>query len=267
MRFGCQTYTWQMSLDKYAGRVDHVLRVVSQAGFAGLEAEVCMLGRFYDEPAALTKLLEKNGVALGAVCLVQPWRNPAEAPGERAEADKMFRFLEHFPGTLLALGQVPGAGREDLRERQDNAVACINAVARRARDAGLPCTFHPNSPDGSVFRTQEDYEILLAGLDDRAVGFAPDAGHMAKGGIDVVKMFRDYRDRIRHVHFKDMSDDGQWVEMGKGVLDFPQIVRDLRKTGYDGWIMIEDESLRAESDPDTVTVENGWYVHTQLVAP
>ena len=66
------------------------------------------------------------------------------------------------------------------------------------------------------------------------------------------------------VHFKDMGDDGIWTEMGRGAIDFPALVRDLRRTDYTGWIMVEDESPRAEDEPDEVTRENGRYVAARL---
>ena len=46
MRIGCQTYSWQMSLSLYQGKIDHICEVVGQAGFSGLEPEVVMLGEF-----------------------------------------------------------------------------------------------------------------------------------------------------------------------------------------------------------------------------
>jgi inosose dehydratase len=107
---------------------------------------------------------------------------------------------------------------------------------------------------------EHDYKVLLDGLDGRFVGFAPDAGHMAKGGMDVLGIFRRYHAAIRHVHFKDMAADGTWAEMGKGTIDFPAIVAALRAGGYTGWIMVEDESPRAEISPDAVTLDNGKYV-------
>ncbi len=91
-------------------------------------------------------------------------------------------------------------------------------------------------------------------------GFAPDSGHIAKGDMSPVRIFKEYASTIRHIHFKDMTSDGRWEQMGKGDIDFKTIVQDLEKNGYEGWIMVEDESARAEDDPDSVTLENGDYV-------
>lgn len=100
----------------------------------------------------------------------------------------------------------------------------------------------------------------MDGLDSSLVGYAPDSGHIARGGMDPVVVFREYASVIRHVHFKDMTEDGVWAEMGQGFIDFKGIVRVLEQSDYRGWIMIEDESPRAEVNPDTVTQANGEYI-------
>jgi inosose dehydratase len=155
---------------------------------------------------------------------------------------------------------MPGADRENLRQRQEHCIDCCNEIGRRAANAGIATVFHPNSPPGSVFRIQDDYALLLDRLDTKVVGFAPDAGHIAKGGMNVVEIFRQYASVIRHVHYKDMTQAGAWAEMGKGGIDFRTITSDLRKSGYQGWIMVEDESPLAETDPNEATRRNGIYM-------
>ena len=265
VRFGCQFYTWQMSGARYVGQLPHITQVIAAAGFAGIEPETGMLGAYYADPAALKAVLEQQALALGALTLVPNWLEPAETEQERAEAERVFNYLGAFPGTRLILVQMPGQDRAHLRQRQQNAMACINAVAARAADWGIACSYHPNSPPGSVFRTLEDYQILLDGLDSRVISFAPDTGHVAKGGIDVLALFETYRPLIQHVHFKDMNAAGEWTAMGAGVIDFPRIVTRLRDTGYDGWIMVEEESAAAETDPDGATTQNGGYLRKVLL--
>lgn len=258
LQFGCQTYTWQMSYEKYAQRLDHIMAVIAESGFAGIEAEVCMLGRYSTDPVMLAADLQRHGLALAALCLVCDWLSPRETETERANADRLMTLLRsHFPKTILALCQIPQADRSNVHERQVNCIACCNGIGKRAADQGIKTVFHPNSPPGSVFRTAGDYAALMDGLSAGPVGFAPDAGHIAKGGMDPVAIFKKYAPAIRHVHFKDMRADGVWAEMGEGNIDFAGIVAVLKEHGYHGWIMVEDESPRAEVEPDAVTRMNG----------
>jgi len=260
IRFGFQTYTWQMSYDRYRDELPAILDVIREAGGAGVEPEVCMLGPYRHDPQRLREDLGGKGLTLGALCLALPWLHERETEEERLEADSIVDFLQVFPGTVLTFVQLPGQDRRDLSERQARVIACVNAVAQRAHAQGIVCAYHPNSPAGSVFRTKEDYKVLMDGLDSRYCGYAPDTGHIAGGGMDAHDIFRTYRSAIRHVHFKDRNAAGQWTAMGEGCIDHPRIVRELRDFGYDGWIMVEEESAAAEADPDRVTLQNGVYV-------
>ena len=264
IKFGCQFYTWQMSGDRYVGKLPHILNVVKPAGFAGIESEPLMLGSYYDDPSTLKNLLAQTNLQLGAIAFVCDWANPDETDQERSEAERVFKYTKLFPEAHLVLCQMPGKDRSNLRQRQENLISCVNAVAARGVEQGLICSYHPNSPAGSVFRIEDDYKILLDQLDSRVVGFAPDTGHIAKGGMDVVKILKTYRPLIKHVHFKDITTSGGWTAMGAGIIDFPGIVTMLKDTDYAGWIMIEEESPEAEVDPDTATAKNGEYLLRSL---
>ena len=265
IKFGCQFYTWQMSGNRYAGKLPDILNIVKPAGFAGIESEPGMLGSYYDDSATLKDLLAQFNLQLGAIAFVCNWANPHETEEEKSEAERVFRYAKSFPEAHLVLVQAPGKDRSNLRQRQENLISCVNAVAARAVDQGFSCSYHPNSPDGSVIRIEDDYKILLDELDSSVVGFAPDTGHIARGGMDVLKILKTYRPLIKHVHFKDITTSGGWTAMGAGIIDFPVIVKMLKDTGYAGWIMIEEESPEAEVDPDTATTENGEYLRRSLL--
>lgn len=262
MRFACQTYSWQMSLDAYRGKLDHMVATAAAAGFVGVEPEIVMLGEDWT-PGALRAAVERHGVALAALCLVQLWRGAEETAEEARAADMAIDGVAAIPGAILNLCQLPGGDRRDLLDRQRNAIACVAAVSERAADRGVHCTFHPNSPPGSIFRTAADYRVLLDGLPGQ-VGFTPDLGHVAKGGMRPLDLLTTYRDRIDHIHYKDVDAAGEWAPTGDGEIDFVGATDYLARTGYQGWIVMEDESPRAQLDPDGAAVHNGQYVRTVL---
>jgi inosose dehydratase len=265
LRFACQTYSWQMSLERFQGRIDHISTIVARAGFSGLESEVVMLGNFATAER-LRRVVELAGLELAALTLVQDWAGERESPTERTSADAAIALTSFFDQTLLVLCQMPGRDRSDLGQRQKRLLKCVGEVALRADDAGVKTTFHPNSPTGSLFRTSEDYEVLLAGLPE-TVGLTPDLGHIARGGMDPVSLVRQYREKVNHVHAKDMDDSGRWALIGTGVVPVQEVVELLRSTGYEGWVVLEDESELAEREPDLVAVQLGHYVEEVLSGP
>lgn len=265
LRYGCQFYTWQMSGEKYVGELPHICDVVRRAGFAGIEPDVAMMGVYYDSAVLLQELLDRENLELGALCLVCDWRGPKESDEERARADYLIEYMRAFPETHLMLCQMPGADRSDLRERQLNAMACINDVATRAAERGIVCSHHPNSPPGSVFRTREDYEVMFKLMKDEVIGYCPDSGHIINGDMDVYDIFSTYLSTIRHVHLKDITADKTWAAMGQGITDFPRLMKMLADADFDGWVMIEEESAHAEVDPDAATGVNGEYLVETLL--
>ena len=263
IQIGCQTYTWQMSGALYLDKLEHIMSIAAGAGFAGMEPEVQFLRQFYD-PVKMAELLDEHQLQLAAVCLVEDWQRDKETDLERDNADKLIDFLKHFPDTMLALCQMPGSDRSNLKERQINLLACVRDIARRAFDQGIQSSYHPNSPAGSIYRTAEDYDILLNGLDGSVTGWAPDVGHIANGEMDPLQKIKEYRSLVRHVHFKDMHGERTWAQMGKGTINFTGITEFLVETDYDGWIIVEDECPRAVSEPDLVTIEDGAMIRKKL---
>jgi len=245
--------------------MDHIADITNRGGLQIIEAEICMLKNYFDEPEKLRDMLAEKNTEFGALCLVCDWLDPTETAEEKALADKAIKFAGHFKNLMLVLGQMPQPDRSNLKTRQKNALACINEAARRAYGAGIPSAYHPNSPAGSAFRVLEDYKILLGGLDRRYVGFAPDSGHITKGGMDVYGIFKDYTATIKHVHFKDVDENGDWRAMGEGVTDFAKIIKILKDGGYNGYAVVEDESKEAEDDPDAVVLRNAGYIKKYLM--
>jgi len=265
IKYGFQTYTWQMSYEKYADKIEHILDITKQSGLLGIEPDTSMLKGYFDSPEAFKKVLAEKGVELASLCVVCDWLHDGETADEKQFADKAIEFVRGFPNPMLMLVPMPQNDRSNLAERQKNTLTCVNNIAKRAADFGIESVFHPNSPPGSVFRTFDDYKLMLDGLDSKYVGYAPDSGHIIVGGMDVYDIFRDYMSVIKHVHLKDVGTDGKWKIMGEGITDFVKIVEMLHRSGYNGYVVVEDESSEAEDDPDAVSLKNGEYIRSKLM--
>lgn len=263
IKLACETYTWQMPGEIYKGKLDHIMKVISEAGFTGIEAETSFFGELAD-PHMMKEALDKHNLELAALCHVEDWLEPIETPDERQRADQWIAFLAYFPDTIYLPVQMPGKDRSNLKERQTNLLSCVNAIAERAFDKGIECSYHPNSPEGSVYRTKEDYEILLNGLNSKWIGYTPDLGHIAKAGMDPLSIIKEYRSLINMIHYKDMHSDGTWAQTGQGIIEMKEITEYLMEIGFEGWIVMEDECDRCITDPDDVTLEDGIYISKEI---
>lgn len=265
IKFGAEVYTWFMkgAGKAHANRLGHMIRVSAQAGFSGIEPIHNWMGDLSDSER-LKAELDEAGITLAAIALALPWNGPEETEQERREADETIALMGHFPDAVLCTVQVP-TGRHDLEDRRRNLIGIVNAVSRRAADAGLTCSFHPNSPHSSITRTEEDYRVILEGLDASVTGWTPDVGHIANGGMDPLGKMKEYAHLINHVHYKDWDGDPEFALMGEGKIDFATITDWLVEQGYDGWIICEDEGPEAVDDPDGVTLHDGRWIRETLL--
>ena len=258
IKLACETYTWQMPGEQYKGKLEHIMEVSSRGGFKGIEPDSSFLHHLSD-PALMKAALSKYELELAVFCYVEDWRSPTETVEERKRADDWIKFMQHFPDTIFLLVQMPGKDRDNLKERQMNLLSCVNAIAKRAASKGIECSYHPNSPLGSVYRTEEDYKILLNGLDSSVIKYTPDLGHIAKAGMDPMSIVKQYKDLVNCIHYKDMYENRDWAPMGEGIIDFIGMTNFLKSIDFSGWIVVEDECDMAITDPDSVVLKDGLY--------
>ncbi|MBE3009610.1 TIM barrel protein [Microbispora sp. NEAU-D428] len=130
----------------------------------------------------------------------------------------------------------------------------IGEAAARCRDRGLEPVFHHHL--GTDVETPEEIERLLDLTD---VSLCLDTGHLWLAGGNPVAAIREWSSRIRQVHVKDASRDvlarirasggdlwdlvaaGGFPPLGQGDLDLPAVLAELRRSGYEGWIVIEQD--------------------------
>jgi inosose dehydratase len=247
----------------HAGRLGHMIEVTARAGFAGFSPSHSWMGDMFDADR-LERTLKNAGLDLAAIALVLPWNLPEETARERDEADATIALLKRFSGATLCTVQLP-EGRHDLEVRQTNLVANLNAVSRRASKAGVPASFHPNSPHSSTNRTESDYRAILERLDPSVTGWTPDVGHIANGGMDPLKTMREYAPLINLVHYKDWDGQPEFALMGQGKVDLIGITQWLLDRNYSGWIVCEDEAVQSIEDPDGVTLHDGRWIKENLI--
>ena len=272
IKFGSEVYTWFM--DGYGegndNKLPHMAKIIGEAGFAGIEPMVLepydtyWLGDCKD-PKMLKDSLDEAGIELAALALICKWDEEEETESERIAADWTIETLKLFPGAALGTVPLPD-GRHNLQQRRVNLVNNVNRVSRRAAEAGLKCSFHPNSPPPSLVRTQDDYDVVLNSLDPNVTGWTPDVGHIARGGMDVIDTMTKWGHLVNHIHYKDFSGNGPepWSQMGSGKIDFHKITEWLTLRNYEGWIICEDEAEVAIKDPDGVTLQNGQWCKENL---
>ena len=179
------------------------------------------------------------------------------------------RALAHFRAanaTSLVLAAASGAegydARPDLDETQWKVLlANLDRIRDVAGEQGIEATLHPHV--GTMVENAEEVDRVLTGS---TIGLTLDTGHLLVGGADPVAITRSATDRIRHTHLKDVRADvaervrageltytdgvrqGLYVPLGQGDVDVAAIVRTLEDAGYQGWYVMEQDTI-LEAEP------------------
>ncbi|WP_273728152.1 sugar phosphate isomerase/epimerase [Brucella gallinifaecis] len=263
MRIGCQTFTWEMLGDDWAGSTGDVVRAIGAAGYAGIEITNNMIGGYDRDAESFKRLLSEQGLTFVAYAFSTPSGFTVEekTDDELAAISSAMDFIAKFPGTVLSLGcPTDHRGIGDAKA-VEIAGHIFNRAGEMGRARGIPVAFHPSSHHGSVVVTREQYEAIMAATDPKLVKWVPDTGHIIRGSQDILETLSLFQDRIAYVHLKDASQAGKWKMMGAGDCDIPGVIAHLHdKIGFDGWVIGEEESDEAGLDPAAAVKLNREYL-------
>ncbi|QGY43142.1 TIM barrel protein [Maribellus comscasis] len=116
-------------------------------------------------------------------------------------------------------------------------------VDKKVKEYGFNYAIHLHGPDIEVFPDAEDVWNSVKDLDPR-MGMCLDIGHDTRNGKDPVADLKKYHSRVFDMHLKDVTGTtklGYSLEVGRGIIDFPALVKMMRKVGYSGVISLEHE--------------------------
>jgi inosose dehydratase len=261
-RIGCQTYSWEMLGAAWQGSPDDIMDAVSAAGYEGIEFSNVMIGSYAQTPDRLAAALARRAIKLAAFAYSSTgFTDPGRYEADLAGAERALAFCREL-GVPLCLGGAAAPSREEYDRRIAQAIRFYRAVAERGAAAGVTVCVHPHSHYGSLLESAAEYDALLDATADTGLMFNPDAGHVVRGGQDLMACLRRHRSRIAHVHIKDVDDAGNWLPLGAGRIPWQEVLGFLRETGYTGWIVAEEESAAAHADPAAAIRANRAYLRT-----
>jgi len=135
------------------------------------------------------------------------------------------------------------------------AAAVFNRAGEALSQAGIKFFYHTHGYEFVPFQNGTLLDLLMAETNPKYVHFQMDVYWVVNPGHDPVKLFEKYGKRFELMHIKDMkqgtplsltghSDVTNNVALGKGVIDWPNVLRAAKAAGVK-WYFIEDESPSA----------------------
>ncbi len=237
-----------------------VLDEIAALGFNG--TELGPYGFYPTDPAQLRDELDKRDLTLTSAFVPVGLFDAARQAADIALARNVAGLLKalNCPYIVLADAMRPAGAPDPTPEDWQQAAQLMERLAREFRDEmGLDTVFHLEA--GSRLETPADMD-MLAGLTDPAlIGICLDTGHHAYSGGDPRAAIAKYGKRIRYFHLKDLNEEiarrvktegmdfytavmqGIFPPIGTGSVDIGGVIEDIKTLGYDGWIVVEQDTL------------------------
>ena len=137
---------------------------------------------------------------------------------------------------------------------------------KKVQEYDIPVAIHNHGPDNPLFPTPQSAYERIVSL-DRRLGLCMDVGHTQRSGVDPAESAEKYFDRLFDVHIKDVSAStaqGQTVEIGRGVIDIPKLIKTLARLGFKGTLALEYE--KDAKDPLPGSAESIGYLRGVIAA-
>jgi inosose dehydratase len=246
---------------------DEVCATLQETGYLGVDSgPIGFLGRG-DE---LRERLARYGLELCGGWVDLPFSDDtafsAALPALDAALDVFTAVVETSPSrlplpTLADSGDAlrkanPGGGAGHTLDADGwrTLAKNVGAAADRIRDRGLEPTFHHHAC--TFVETPDEIDRFLELTD---VDLTFDSGHLLLGGGDVLEGWRRWRDRINHLHLKDVRVElareivarkggmidvwsgGTFVPFGAGDLPMSTFLDEVFAAGFDGWLVVEQD--------------------------
>ncbi|MDR2373651.1 MAG: TIM barrel protein [Bifidobacteriaceae bacterium] len=235
-------------------------RVLKEMAEVGIEAtEFGPDGFLPEAPEAKAATLKAYGLkAVGGFVPVvahKPDHDPLP------EVDRALDSFVAAGGDVLVLSANSGQDGYDSRPALTDAgwatmFANLDRLGQAAAARGVKACLHPHV--GTMVETADDVRRVVAGS---SIPLCLDTGHLLIGGTDPVALAREHADRVVHVHAKDVDmtlasrvqdgrltyqkavSQGLYTPLGQGDIDFKAIVAALDKAGFDGWYVMEQDTI------------------------
>ncbi|TCP56104.1 sugar phosphate isomerase/epimerase [Tamaricihabitans halophyticus] len=219
-KISIQLYTLRTLLEH---DVEDTLRELAAIGYRKVE----MAGTYGYSAAEFRELLDKHGL-----------RATSSHVGiDDGPLDSLVEDAQTLGNQYVA---VPFADFDTIAEWRTFADQLTEA-AKAFRAAGIRFGYHNHDHEFREISGTKPFDVIAECTDPRLVYFELDLFWAVDAGEDPVELFRGHFPRVRQYHVKDRTADGEMVDPGAGVIDFPGIFRATQHGRLAEYIVEHDE--------------------------
>jgi inosose dehydratase len=236
---------------------------ISKLGIGATEAdnsEARLDSAYASKVADFRSRSSKVGVYLTGVYQALLLHEQQKLPEMRSKVQSVASFLKAAGAEYIALGWdtspvVGGKPYERTATDVRGAIRVADEIGRLSlEEYGIFIAFHAERDIPKQMVLQ-----ILDETNPKYVRFCADVGHLTAMGLDALQTVKKYGSRLAVSHWKDFDPKrpgpsylganakGDFVELGKGVVNFRGLADLYREIGYSGWVMLELDRTREPS--------------------
>lgn len=224
-KIGIQLYSVREALkEDFKG----VLSQLAEMGYQGVEF-AHNYGGF--EPSEMVGFLKETG--LEPIGIYEKINNLGDPDAE------VYRQAEALGCANLAFGFSLKVLEEDFEGCLDK---CRKAVELASQEGRLIC-YHAHAHEFQKRDGEYYLDLLLKAEGLEKMQFEADTCWIQRGGEDVVGYMEKYASRIPLLHVKDTTADGEFTEIGRGVIEFGAVI-DFARRHHIPWVGYEQDQTQ-----------------------
>ena len=183
LKFGCQTFTWEMLGDAWSGGPDDLIAAIADGGYAGIEITDRMIGSFAGRAADFARRLDEAGLALVAFAMGSDggFTESGQAEADLEATRRWVEFAAHFPGAVVSMGSATVMSEGARDDKFAVAAEIYNRAAEIGRMAGVTVAVHPSSHHNTLLFSRADYDRIFGLWSRRSAGCRTPAISFAAG--------------------------------------------------------------------------------------
>jgi inosose dehydratase len=142
----------------------------------------------------------------------------------------------------------------------------LELVEQNVKEYDIKVAIHNHGPGDPLYPTPQSVYDKIKDLDAR-IGLCMDVGHSQRVGVEPSDAAIKYAARLHDIHIKDISlpnPEGKDLEVGRGVIDIPKLLRNLVEVKYSGVVAFEYE--KDAKDPLAGLAESVGYARGVLAS-
>jgi len=240
IKFGYSAITW-------GGKDTQAVQDIASLGFTGMQLRANAYKEYGQKPEELKKLLSQAKLQLAMF-------SSGNANINTGDDDKVInqhvahaKFVKALGGKYLQLtnSSRPKDGTAPKPEDLVKYGQLLTQIGKRTLPLGVEVAYHNHMHQ--LGETPEEVDTILKNTDPKYVSLLLDVAHYQQGGGDPAKAVRQYKDRLKALHIKDVRDKHaldpskpyQFVELGQGRVNFPGIFAALKEVNFKGYAIVE----------------------------